>query len=30
MTAGAICDLVICAFIIIGLFWVMNEERKDD
>ncbi len=30
MTAAAICDLVICAFIIIGLFWVMKEERKDD
>ena len=29
MTASAICDLVICAFIIIGLFWVMHEERKD-
>lgn len=29
MTAAAICDLVICGVIIIGLFWVMNEERKD-
>ena len=30
MTAAAITDLVICGVIIIGLFWVMREERRND
>lgn len=30
MTAAAITDLIICGVIIIGLFWVMNQERRND
>lgn len=29
MTPTAICDLIICAVVIIGLFWVMWVERRD-